>query len=160
MIFSHCHRSFEILLAEDNPGDVRLTREALRDTHISHHLHVVPDGVETMAFLRHQGPYTATPRPDLILLDLNMPRMDGRRVLALLKGDSNLRCIPVVVLSCSQNETDIESAYELQANCYVTKPADFDHFISVVKAIEDFWTSIAELPWTPGQDPSPTEQPA
>jgi CheY-like chemotaxis protein len=159
MNFSQCHRSFEILLAEDNPGDVRLTREALRDTSISLHLHVVPDGVETMAFLRHQGPYTTTPRPDLILLDLNMPRMDGRRVLALLKNDTRLRCIPVVVLSCSQNETDIEAAYDLQANCYVTKPTDFDQFTSVVKAIEEFWTRIAELPWAPGQEASPTEQP-
>jgi len=146
MIFTQCRRPFEILLAEDNPGDIRLTREALRATNINHHLHVVLDGVEAMAFLRHQGAYAGTPQPDLILLDLNMPRMDGRHVLALLKSDADLRRIPVVVLTCSQNETDIQAVYELQANCYVTKPSDFDEFMSVVKAIEEFWTITAELP--------------
>ena len=146
MIFTQCRRPFEILLAEDNPGDIRLTREALRATNINHHLHVVLDGVEAMAFLRHHGAYAGTPQPDLILLDLNMPRMDGRHVLALLKSDADLRRIPVVVLTCSQNETDIQAVYELQANCYVTKPSDFDEFMSVVKAIEEFWTITAELP--------------
>ncbi|MCX7008391.1 MAG: response regulator [Kiritimatiellaeota bacterium] len=146
MNFLHSHRPFEILLVEDNPGDVRLTREALRDTSISHHLHVVTDGVEAMTFLRHQGNYTGAPQPDLILLDLNMPRMDGRRVLALLKKDAKLRRIPVVILSSSQNETDIQSAYELQANCYITKPTDFEQFMGVVKEIEEFWAVTAELP--------------
>ena len=145
-----CHRTFEILLAEDNPGDVRLTREALRTASISHHLHVVPDGVEALAFLRHQGPYAQTPKPDLVLLDLNMPRMDGRRVLATIKADPELRRIPVVILSSSQNGTDIESAYELQANCYVAKPSDFEQFMSVVKEIEEFWAVTAELPLLAG----------
>jgi CheY-like chemotaxis protein len=158
MNFTHCHRPFEILLAEDNPGDVRLIREALRDASISHRLHVVPDGVEVMAFLHHQTPYAAAPRPDLILLDLNMPRMDGRRVLALLKEAPLLRRIPVVILSSSQNEADILSAYELQANCYVTKPTDFEQFMSVVKEIEEFWAITAELPWPPPEAAHPTEK--
>ena len=160
MTFSHCHRPFEILLAEDNPGDVRLTREALSTTSISFRLHVVPDGVETVAFLRRQGPYAATPRPDLILLDLNMPRMDGRHVLALLKNDASLRRIPIVILSSSQNAAEIEAAYELQANCYVTKPTDLDQFISIVQAIEEFWATSAELPLSSEQETSPTEKPA
>ncbi len=160
MNFIHCHRPFEILLAEDNPGDVRLTREALRDTTISYHLHVVPDGVETMAFLRRQGPYGTAPRPDLIMLDLNMPRMDGRRVLARLKSDPSLRRIPVVILSSSQNDADIQSAYDLQANCYITKPTDLDQFIMIVKEIEEFWAVTAELPQAAAPDDSPTEKTA
>jgi CheY-like chemotaxis protein len=160
MNFIQCHRPFEILLAEDNPGDIRLTHEALRDTSTKHRLHVVPDGVEAMAFLRHLGPYADTPRPDLILLDLNMPRMDGRQVLALLKNDASLRRIPVVVLTSSQNQTDVESAYELQVNCYITKPTDFDEFMSVVKTIEEFWTTTAELPRSAEQAASPAETPA
>lgn len=146
MNFLHCHRPFEILLAEDNPGDVRLTREALRDSSISHNLHVVPDGVEALAFLLHQGRYAEAPQPDLILLDLNMPRMDGRRLLAAVKADARLRRIPIVILSSSQNETDIQSAYELQANCYITKPTDLEQFINVVKEIQEFWAITAELP--------------
>ena len=142
----HCHRPVEILLAEDNPGDVRLTREALRDASISNHLHVVSDGVETIAFLRHQDRYGRAPLPDLILLDLNMPRMDGRRALAAIKADPHLRRIPVVILSSSQSELDIRMAYELQANCYVTKPTDFEQFISVVREIEQFWAAVVELP--------------
>lgn len=160
MNFIQCHRPFEILLAEDNPGDVRLTREALRDASISHHLHVVPDGVEMIAFLRHQAPYTTTPRPDLILLDLNMPRMDGRRVLAMVKNDVQLRRIPVVILSSSQNDTDILAAYELQANCYITKPTDFEQFISVVKEIEEFWAVTAELPRPPTAETNSKESAA
>ena len=146
MTFTQCHRPFEILLAEDNPGDVRLAREALRDARISHNLHVVPDGVEAMAFLRHEGSYANTPTPDLMLLDLNMPRMDGRRVLALVKSDPSLRRIPIVVLSSSENGTDIKSSYELQANCYITKPTDFDQYIAVVRKIEEFWAVVVELP--------------
>ena len=146
MTFTQCHRPFEILLAEDNPGDVRLAREALRDARISHNLHVVPDGVEAMAFLRHEGSYAHTPTPDLMLLDLNMPRMDGRRVLALVKSDPSLRRIPIVVLSSSENGTDIKSSYELQANCYITKPTDFDQYIAVVRKIEEFWAVVVELP--------------
>jgi len=159
MNFIHCHRPFEILLAEDNPGDVRLTREALRDTSISYHLHVVPDGVEALTFLRRQGPYTAAPKPDLIMLDLNMPRMDGRRVLALLKSDANLRSIPIVILSSSQNEADIQAAYELQANCYITKPTDLDQFINIVKEIEEFWAITAELPQAALPATDPMEKP-
>ena len=140
------HRPFEILLAEDNPGDVRLTREALRDASISNHLHVVPDGVETIEFLHHKGRYAEEPYPDLIILDLNMPRMDGRKVLAILKSDTKLRRIPIVILSSSQSETDIRSAYELQANCYVTKPSDFEQFVRVVREIDAFWAVVAELP--------------
>ena len=146
MNFLHCHRPFEILLAEDNPGDVRLTREALRNTSISHNLYVVPDGVEALAFLLHQGNYATVPKPDLILLDLNMPRMDGRRVLTYIKADAELRRIPIVILSSSQNESDVQSSYDLQANCYITKPSDFDQFIKVVKEIQEFWAITAELP--------------
>jgi CheY-like chemotaxis protein len=158
--FLHCQRPFEILLAEDNPGDVRLTREALRDTSISHRLHVVPDGVEAMDFLHREGVHAGAPLPDLILLDLNMPRMDGRRVLALLKADAGLRRIPVVVLSSSQNEADIQSAYALQANCYVTKPTDFEQFLKVVKEIEEFWAVTAVLPPAAGTDGNTVEKQA
>ena len=158
MNFLYCHRPFEILLAEDNPGDVRLTREALRTASISHHLHVVPDGVEALDFLRHQGRYTETPKPDLILLDLNMPRMDGRRLLVYIKADPELRRIPVVILSSSQNGTDIESAYELQANCYVSKPTDFEQFMRVVREIEEFWAITAELPLLAGPDQANQEK--
>jgi CheY-like chemotaxis protein len=160
MTFIQQHRPFEILLAEDNPGDVRLTREALRESNILHHLHVVSDGVAAMAFLRHEDAYAGTPRPDLILLDLNMPRMDGRRVLALIKNDADLRRIPVVILTSSQNETDVQSAYDLQANCYVTKPTDFDQFIGVVKEVEEFWTTTAELPSPSEPAAKSTNQPA
>ena len=159
MTFVQQHRPFEILLAEDNPGDVRLTREALRDSSILYHLHVVPDGVVAMAFLHHEDAYAGAPRPDLILLDLNMPRMDGRHVLALIKNDADLRRIPVVVLTSSQNETDIQSAYELQANCYITHPNDFDKFIGVVKEVEEFWTTTAELPSPSKPATKPTDQP-
>jgi len=140
------HKPIEILLAEDNPGDVRLTREALKDAKISNHLSVVADGLETLAFLHREGRYANAPRPHLILLDLNMPRMDGRQVLATIKADEDLRRIPVVVLSTSQDRQDIQKAYALQANCYVTKPTNYDQFVSVVKSVEEFWATIVELP--------------
>ena len=139
-------RPVEILLVEDNPGDVRLTREALREGKVRNNLHVAPDGVEAIAFLRREGEYAGAVRPDLILLDLNLPRKDGREVLEEIKADRSLRNIPVVVLTSSQAEQDIVRAYDLHANCYVTKPVDLDQFINVVKSIEDFWFTIVKLP--------------
>jgi CheY-like chemotaxis protein len=136
----------EILLAEDSPGDIRLTREALKDGRIHNNLHVVQDGVECMAFLRREGRYEGVPKPHLILLDLNMPRKDGREVLAEIKNDPLLRRIPVVVLTTSKAEQDILKAYDLHANCYITKPVDLDQFIHVVKSVEDFWFTIVKLP--------------
>jgi chemotaxis family two-component system response regulator Rcp1 len=136
----------EVLLVEDNPGDVRLTREALRDGKVHNNLSVVPDGVEALAFLRRQGKYADAPRPDLILLDLNLPKKDGREVLQDIKGDPALQRIPVVVLTSSEAERDIAQAYALHANCYITKPVDLDQFITVVKSIEDFWFTIVKLP--------------
>lgn len=136
----------EILLVEDNPGDVRLTREALREGKVRNNLNVVDDGVKALAYLRREGEYAGASRPDLILLDLNLPRMSGREVLAAVKADPELRSIPVVVLTSSQAEQDIMKAYELNVNCYVTKPVDLDQFIAVVKAIEDFWFTIVRLP--------------
>lgn len=136
----------EILIIEDNEGDVRLAREALRESKIRNVLHHVPDGVEAMAFLNRQGKYQDAPRPDLILLDLNLPRMDGREVLAAIKQDENLKRIPVVILTVSSDEADIFKTYNLHANCYITKPIDLDQFIQVVRAIEDFWLTIVKLP--------------
>jgi CheY-like chemotaxis protein len=136
----------EILLVEDNPGDVRLTQEALRDTKVRNNLHVVYDGIEALEFLRKEGRHKNAPRPDLILLDLNLPRMDGRELLAKIKEDSELKCIPVVILTTSKAEEDILRTYNLHANCYITKPVDFDQFIEVVKKIEDFWLTIVKLP--------------
>lgn len=138
----------EILLVEDNPGDVRLTREALLEGKITNHLSVAPDGVEALAFLRREGRYADAPRPDVILLDLNLPRMDGREVLTAIKADSQLRRIPVVILTTSSDERDVLRAYELHANCYITKPVDFEQFIGVVQAIENFWLTIVTLPST------------
>ena len=135
----------EILIIEDNEGDVRLAREALRESKIRNMLHHVPDGVEAMAFLNRQGKYEDVPRPDLILLDLNLPRMDGREVLAAIKQDENLKRIPVVILTVSSDEADIFKTYNLHANCYITKPIDLDQFIQVVRAIEDFWLTIVKL---------------
>jgi len=143
---SDIHELVHILLVEDNPGDVRLTREALKEAKFRNTLDVVGDGVEALAYLRQQGQYTGAVRPHLIMLDLNLPRMDGREVLAAVKKDADLRRIPVVVLSSSQAETDIARAYELHANCYVTKPVDIDHFLQVVKSIEEFWVEIVRLP--------------
>jgi CheY-like chemotaxis protein len=137
---------FEILLVEDNPGDVELTREALLESKIHMHLNVVPDGVEALAFLRRAGQYAHAPRPDLILLDLNLPKKDGRTVLGEIKQDRSLRNIPVVILTSSQAEQDIVRAYDLHANCYVTKPVDLDQFISIVQSIEQFWLTVVKLP--------------
>jgi two-component system, chemotaxis family, response regulator Rcp1 len=139
-------KSVEILLVEDNPGDVRLTREAFREGSMDNRLSVAPDGVEAMAFLRRQGRYINAARPDVILLDLNLPKMDGREVLAEIKSDDELRRIPVVILTTSRAETDILRSYDLHANCYITKPVDLDQFITVVKSIEDFWLRIVKLP--------------
>lgn len=139
----------EVLLVEDNPGDVRLTREALRDGKVHNNLSVAPDGVEALAFLRRQGKYADAPRPDVILLDLNLPKKDGREVLEEIKADPSLARIPVVILTSSEAERDIAQAYALHANCYVTKPVDLDQFITVVKSIENFWFSIVKLPPEP-----------
>jgi len=143
-------RPIEILLVEDNPGDVRLTQEAFRDSKIRNKLHVVGDGVEAMAFLRRGGKYAEVPRPDLILLDLNLPKKDGREVLAEIKTQEDLRRIPVVILTISKAEEDILKSYDLHANCYITKPVDLEQFIKVVKTIEDFWLTIVKLPQSEG----------
>jgi two-component system response regulator len=136
----------EVLLVEDNPGDAQLTRIALEDSKISIHLNVVEDGVEAMAFLRKQEKYVKAVHPDIVLLDLNLPRKDGREVLAEIKADEKLRRIPVVVLTTSQAEEDILKAYNLCANCYITKPVDFDQFVKIVQSIENFWFAIVKLP--------------
>ena len=136
----------EILLVEDSPADVDLTREALEDAKVHNNLHVASDGVEALAFLRREGRYVDAPHPDLILLDLNLPKKDGREVLAEIKADPLLRRIPVVVLTTSDAEQDILRSYDLHANCYVTKPVDLDAFIHVVRSIEDFWLAIVRLP--------------
>ncbi|ALF56365.1 response regulator [Nostoc piscinale CENA21] len=136
----------EVLLVEDNPGDAELTRIALQDSKISINLNVVEDGVEAMAFLRKQDNYVRKPHPDIVLLDLNLPRKDGREVLAEIKSDDNLKRIPVVVLTTSQSEEDILKAYNLAANCYITKPVDFDQFVKIVQSIENFWFAIVKLP--------------
>lgn len=136
----------EILLVEDNPGDARLTLEAMRDAKVRNRIHVVEDGIEAMAFLRRQGRFGDAPRPDLILLDLNLPRMDGREVLSEVKSDPDLRRIPVVVLSTSQAEEDVIRAYDLHANCYVTKPMDLAQFMKIVNQIGEFWVKVVTLP--------------
>jgi CheY-like chemotaxis protein len=136
----------EMLLVEDNPGDARLAIEALKDAKVHNNLSWVQDGVEAMAFLRREGEYSDAPRPDVILLDLNLPKKDGREVLADVKGDEDLRRIPVVILTVSSAEEDIVKTYNLHANCYIRKPIDLDQFIKVVKAIKDFWLSIVILP--------------
>jgi chemotaxis family two-component system response regulator Rcp1 len=136
----------EILLVEDNPGDVQLTMEALKECKIINQLHVAEDGVEALDFLHRQGKYSNAPRPDLILLDLNLPRKDGREVLAEIKADEALRTIPTVILTTSSADEDLLKAYGLHANCYVTKPVDFDQFIHVVQVLEEFWFSIVKLP--------------
>jgi CheY-like chemotaxis protein len=140
------YRSIEILLVEDNPGDVRLTQEALKENKIRNNLHVAKDGVEAMKFLRRMNGSAEAPRPDLILLDLNLPKKDGREVLTEIKTDKNLRSIPVVILTTSDADDDIAKAYQQYANCYVRKPIDLNRFIEVVKIIENFWLSIVELP--------------
>jgi len=135
----------EILLVEDNPGDVRLTREALKDAKVRNTLHVAMDGVEALAFLRKQGKYAAVPRPDLILLDLNLPKKNGREVLEEIKQDDALSHIPIVILTTSQAELDIVESYRLHANAYVTKPVDLEQFLKVVGSIEEFWLEIVKL---------------
>jgi chemotaxis family two-component system response regulator Rcp1 len=139
-------RPAEILLVEDNPGDVDLTRETLLDSKLLNHMSVVNNGVEAMAYLRREGKYVDATRPDLILLDLNLPKKDGREVLAEIKVDERLRRIPVVVLTTSSAEKDILQTYDLHANCYITKPVNLDQFSAVVRAIEDFWFTIVRLP--------------
>jgi two-component system, chemotaxis family, response regulator Rcp1 len=136
----------EILLVEDNPGDVRLTTEALRDAKVRNHLTVAHDGVEALAMLRREGRYAAVPRPDLILLDLNLPKKGGREVLQEVKQDDALKHIPVVILTTSQAERDIVEGYRLQANAYVTKPVDLEQFLRVIQTIEQFWLEIVKLP--------------
>lgn len=139
-------RAIQILLVEDSPGDVRLTEEILRDAKIANDLHVVTDGEDAMDFLRGIGAHADAPRPDVMLLDLNLPRKDGREVLAEIKADPLLRRIPVIVLTTSSADEDVLHSYDLNANCYITKPIDLDEFISVVRSIEDFWLSIVRLP--------------
>jgi chemotaxis family two-component system response regulator Rcp1 len=140
------NRPVEILLVEDNPGDERLTREALKEGKVYSNLHWVKDGVEAMEFLRRQGKYADVPRPDIILLDLNLPKKDGREVLHDIKNDDNLKRIPVVVLTTSKAEEDVLRTYNLHANCYVTKPVDLEKFIVVVKSIDVFWLTVVTLP--------------
>ena len=135
-----------VLLVEDSPGDVRLTQEAFRDADPSIHLHVASDGVEAMAFLRHEGAHVDAPRPDLILLDLNLPKMDGREALVHIKKDADLKAIPIVILTTSDSEADIVTSYQLHANCYLTKPVQLDAFETLVKSINDFWLTTVKLP--------------
>ena len=139
-------RPIEILLVEDNPGDARLAKEALKEAKVHNNLNVAKDGEEAMEFLHRRGKHQQAPRPDLILLDLNLPRKDGREVLAEIKAHDDIKRIPVVVLTTSEAEEDVLKAYNLNANCYVTKPVDLDQFIGVVKSIENFWLSVVKLP--------------
>ena len=143
--------SMEVLLVEDSPGDVRLTREALREANASLQLHVATDGVEAMSFLRREGTHANARRPDLILLDLNLPKMDGREVLAHIKADDVLRTIPTIVLTTSEAEADVVKSYQLRANCYLSKPVQLDAFESLVKSINDFWLTKVKLPQRAGR---------
>jgi chemotaxis family two-component system response regulator Rcp1 len=136
----------EVLLVEDSPGDVRLTREALKDAKVQINLHVASDGMEAMAFLEHEGTHTHAPRPDLILLDLNLPKKDGREVLQEIKESATLKSIPVVILTTSASETDILQSYQLHANCYISKPVDLEGFLKVVQSIDNFWLNVVKLP--------------
>ena len=136
----------DVLLVEDSPGDVRLTQEALRDANRAIHLHVAVDGIEAMAFLNREGTHSRAPRPDLILLDLNLPKMDGREVLAHIKADEDLKTIPTIILTTSEAEADITKSYQLQANCFLSKPVQLEAFESLVKSINDFWLTKAKLP--------------
>ena len=139
-------RVVEILLVEDNEGDVRLTKEALKEGKVRNNMHVASDGVQAMEFLQRKGKYADAVRPDIILLDLNLPRKDGREVLAEVKADEQLRRIPVVILTTSKDDEDILKTYDLHANCYITKPVGLEQFITVVKSVEDFWLTIVKLP--------------
>jgi two-component system, chemotaxis family, response regulator Rcp1 len=139
-------KPIEILLVEDNPADVRLTQEALKEGKVRNNLHIARDGIEAIEFLRRVGKFANATRPDLILLDLNLPRKDGREVLADIKADPELKAIPVVVLTTSAAEADIFKIYKLHANCYITKPVDLDQFVKVVKSIDDFWLTVVRLP--------------
>lgn len=139
-------KPIEILLVEDNPADVRLTEEALREGKVRNNLHVARDGVEAVDFLKRRGKYAGAPRPDLVLLDLNLPKKDGREVLAEVKDDAELKTIPIVVLTTSSAEIDILRSYSLHANCYITKPVDLEQFVQVVKSIDDFWLTVVRLP--------------
>jgi CheY-like chemotaxis protein len=139
----------EVLLVEDSPGDVRLTKEAFKDAKVHINLHVASDGAKAMAFLKREGEHAYASRPDLILLDLNLPKKDGREVLAEIKGDSKLQSIPVVILTTSSSETDILRSYQLHANCYITKPVGLEGFLTVVKSIDSFWLSVVKLPREP-----------
>jgi chemotaxis family two-component system response regulator Rcp1 len=136
----------EVLLVEDSPGDVRLTREAFKDAKVHINLHVASDGTDAMAFLHREGEHSNAPRPDLILLDLNLPKKDGREVLAELKESPTLKCIPVVILTTSASDADIQASYQRHANCFITKPVDLEGFLKVVKSIDDFWLSVVKLP--------------
>jgi CheY-like chemotaxis protein len=139
----------QVLLVEDSPGDVRLTQEAFREANDSIHIHVATDGIEAMAFLRREGKYANAPRPDLILLDLNLPRMDGREVLAHIKEDESLKTIPTVILTTSEAEADIQTSYQLRANCYLSKPVELGDFEKLVKSINDFWMTQVKYPQQP-----------
>jgi chemotaxis family two-component system response regulator Rcp1 len=145
-IANNLGRRAEILLVEDNPGDARLAKEAMKDSKVYNAIHVAEDGVEAISFLRKEGKYADVPRPDLILLDLNLPRMDGRETLSIIKSDPDLRRIPVVILTTSNDDTDILNAYDLHANCYIQKPVDLDQFIQIVESIENFWLRTVRLP--------------
>ena len=136
----------EVLLVEDSPGDVRLTREALKDAKVHISLHVATDGIEAMAYLERTGPHVNAPRPDLILLDLNLPKKDGREVLKEIKESPSLRIIPVVILTTSSSDADVLQSYHLHANCYISKPVDLDGFLKVVQSIDNFWLSVVKLP--------------
>jgi CheY-like chemotaxis protein len=139
-------RAVEFLLVEDNPGDVRLTREALLECDVPNNLSVVQDGMEAVAYLRREGQYANVPRPDVVLLDLNLPKKDGREVLAVIKADPELKRIPVAVLTSSEAEKDILGSYDLHANCYIAKPVDLDQFIEVIQSIKHFWVHVVKLP--------------
>ena len=138
--------AIEVLLVEDSPGDVRLTREALKDAKVHISLHVATDGIEAMAYLERTGPHVNAPRPDLILLDLNLPKKDGREVLKEIKESPSLRIIPVVILTTSSSDADVLQSYHLHANCYISKPVDLDGFLKVVQSIDNFWLSVVKLP--------------
>jgi len=138
--------AIEILLVEDNPGDVELTREALDVAKVANRLHVVDDGADAIDCLLRRGKFTGVPQPDIILLDLNLPNKDGRQLLSEIKADANLATIPIVVLTTSQEHADILRAYQLHANCYITKPVDFNQFLRIVSAIEEFWLNVVKLP--------------